>query len=280
MISWGSRPRVCRLTRRASSQEPHAEAEAAGDAEVGEEVGGGAAEALPRGRGGLADHHRAQEQAEVVLRRRAEHGHLGDEFAAAVEGQRAGPAAARDGTPAGGHRVTDHGGVGGADDPAVGIGHSDGGDPRLGLGGVHQGCQRLVRDGLGEPVADQGVRGELLGERGDPAALDPVEGRRRLRERDRGDRHQHHHDDGELEDQHLACEGMATEHHDGLFSRADAMSGVSFYSPADATSGVSLYSPADAAPGVPRLGRRLVRWVAQSWRPRAVREREVCGTCS
>ncbi|GHG91677.1 hypothetical protein GCM10018780_12460 [Streptomyces lanatus] len=57
--------------------------------------------------------------------------------------------------------------------------------------------------------AYEGIARRFLRERGDAAALDPVEGRRGLRQRNGGHGDQHDQDNGELPYKQLTCEGLA-----------------------------------------------------------------------
>ena len=76
---------------------------------------------------------------------------------------------------------------------------------RLGEGG-----EAGARLGLGQAGAHERAHGDLLGEAGDAAALDPLEGRRRLGQRHRGHGHEDDGDDRELEGEQLPRQRPAT----------------------------------------------------------------------
>ena len=186
-------------------QQRTAEPEHAGHPEVDEQVRGDVAEPAPH-RGHLppdrgdADHPGV----EVVDR------HLGDHHAAAAGVLGPGPGGPRE-HPARPqrHRVADLGRVGGDQHHPVGPRQVDRGRARHGAHRLRDGGQPgpVVGRGGRDPLPHRRVGGEVLRRvqrRPDLAALERPGA---LGERDRADRHQHHEDDEDLEQQVLARQG-------------------------------------------------------------------------
>ena len=186
----------------------------AGDSEIDRQVRRRTAQPLQYGRSALTDHHGPDVVAErpiqlaVLVPAFAQHRNLGNQLRPIVAPQLTRPAATvRDCWDTECELRSDQRRIGCRDHLSVGVRDRDRGDAGLREVGLQRGRKHLRRRRVANVEPQRGVRRQLLGQQGDPAAFDPVERGGRLGERHRSDGDEHDDHDRQLQHEQLPGQG-------------------------------------------------------------------------